>query len=157
MSIAPRKPALLSKHQRDAIERELSTTHGQVRLKIDGHAVTLQVQRFKVLRWVVFVFVDGEVRGEHFKPESAIGAKFWRPETRCLFGRKAIEAHAKEFGKRSARQMQAKYTRTIHHPWFRSARGFLSHVQRTCNGIEVVQLGWSRRDVAVAEEAVAHA
>ena len=155
---APRKPQLLSKQQREAIEKELSHPYGHVNLRIDGHAIALRVERYKALRYVVVVYVDGYLKGEYFKSDSAVGAKFWRPETKSALGRKAIAEHQKAWGKRAARQLQARVTSTVHMPDFRSARGFLAHAQRTCDGIEVVAVGCQPRpsDTAQPQEAVAN-
>jgi hypothetical protein len=136
-----RKAPLLSKEQRAEIEKQLNWPWGQVELTIDGHAVLLQVQRYTALRYVVTVYVDGKIRGEDRKSDSPIGAKFFRPETVTGVSKKQFASYQKLWGIRAARELKAKYTSVIHMPYFRSARGFLTHVQRTCDRIEVVSIG----------------
>lgn len=154
--MADRKPQLLSKAQREAIEKELASPYGKVDLRIDGHKVGLRVERIGPLRYAVVVYLDGWVKGENYKAGSAIGAKFWRPEKVCGLKGKAFSDFTKKWGKREAKKMQAKYSTTIHIPYFRSARGFLSHVQRTCDGIEVVSVGYQPSAPVQTGEVVAH-
>src|SRR3954452_5160019 len=88
-SAAPaRKPQLLSKAQRAEIERELASPFGAVKLKADGHDLTLSVVQVRPLNYAVAVYVDGYIRGEWWKAESEIGAKFWRRRVRLAFSKK---------------------------------------------------------------------
>lgn len=142
MAKPARKPQLLSKDQRIAIERELSSSFGRVILKADGHELILRVERYKGLKWTVVVYVDGWLKGEWFKAESEIGAKFWNRRTRQLFKKRELEAWRKAFGKRAAAERQQKGIWINHEPTFPSARACLARLQRTCDGIEVVSVGY---------------
>jgi hypothetical protein len=159
MPLAARKPALLSKEQRQAIERELSVPYlCSVKLKIDGHEITLRTERFKGLRFVVSLYVDGHIKGEDLKVESAIGAKFYPLKT---FGpsRKELASYAKAMGKREAARWDKRCREkcAIRLPYFSSAKACLAHLQRTCDGIEVVHCGLTRADLALSKEGLAHA
>ena len=138
----PRKPALLSKEQRAAIERELSVPYGRVVLKADGHELQLRVECYKALRYSVMVYVDGWLRGEWFKAESDIGAKFWHRHTRVLFKAKDHALYRRAFGKRALDERIARSTYVVHMPSFNSGRAALASLQRTCESIEVVSVGY---------------
>ena len=141
--VAPRKPALLSKEQREAIERELAAPYsGGAKLQVDGHELSLRVERYKALKWCVIVYVDGCLRGEWYKAESEIGAKFWRRRVSVLIKQKDLALYRKAFGKRDAEARLARATFVMHSPDFPSARSFLAHIQRTATAVEVVSVGY---------------
>jgi len=141
-----RKPQLLSKDQREAIERELSHSYGRVILKADGHQLQLRVERWKALRYVVMVYVDGWLRGEWWKEGSEVGAKFWNRRTHQLFKKRELDAWRKAFGKRAAAERQQRGVWVNHEPFFPSARACLASLQRTCDAIEVVSVGYQPGD-----------
>lgn len=139
----PAKPALFTKEQRDAIARELSAPYGMVGLVADGHLLLARVERFKGLRWVVIVYVDGMLKGEYYKADNEIGAKYWRAETSCWFSRKVLATYAKTWGKREAKRLQKKCTATVHMPYFPSAGAWLTKLQRTVATIDALAVGYT--------------
>lgn len=142
MTKPARKPALLTKEQRVAIERELSSPYGRVVLKADGHELQLRVERYKALKYSVMVYVDGYLRGEWFRAESDIGAKFWCRRTRVLFKAKDHASYRRALGKRALDERIAQSTYVMHMPCFASARAALASLQRTCESIEVISVGY---------------
>lgn len=136
------KPPLLTKDQRAEIERELSTPFGTVKLTADGHELTLRVVPVKPLKYAVSVYVDGWLRGEWWKAESDIGAKFWCRRVRNCFPQKEQLAFRKALGKRAGEKMIERGTYVRHEPFFVTARACLASLQRTCASIEVVSIGY---------------
>lgn len=137
-----RKPQLLSKEQRAEIEAELSSPYGRVVLKADGHELQIRVERYKALQYSVMVYVDGYLRGEWFKSDSDIGAKFWRRRVSQVFSKKILDGRRKLFGKRAASALAKSGSIVQHLPYFGTARAVLATLQRTCESIEVVSIGY---------------
>lgn len=137
------KPALFTKEQREAIAKELSVPYGMVQLVADGHQLLARVERMKGLRWTVVVYVDGKIEPADFKLNSALGAKFWRTETKCALSTKALAEQQRHWGKRHAQKLKKKYMVTLHLPWFPSAGSWLAKLQRAVASIEGLAIGYS--------------
>lgn len=100
----------LTKDQWKAIERELSSPYGRVRLRVPGHELTIEVRCIGKLRYAPAVFVDGWARGEYLHPvDNPIGKRFYPLHTRSLVPKAKAEADFKRlkrvFGVADARRM----------------------------------------------------
>lgn len=138
----------MTPEQRKAIEHHFDyQAHGHAELRCDGHKITLATRIVRRTRLVIAVYVDGYIKGEDFKQDSEIGAKFWAtrkiylhsPARRAQLAKDAKRRHiGKEIREFFAKQADAHY---IHHePNFPSARAALKKFMSTCADIEVVQI-----------------
>ena len=99
--------AAITKDEWLQVQNKLSQPYGTVRLTVDGYALSLLVGKFKALKYVIMVCVDGVCKGEWCKGEADEAKRFCRPVTRYLYSpakQKAIlkglsKAEAKRFGK----------------------------------------------------------
>lgn len=141
-SATARKPTpLFTAEQRKQIEAELMLPWGLVSVTLDGRRITLTVRRLKELTWVVSVHIDGTMESEWCRSGNEVGAKYWRPETRCAVSAKLLRAHQKAYGKRSTERVRKQATFTQHFPYFRSAKSFLAHVGKTCTQATELSIG----------------
>lgn len=88
----------ITKDQWTALEQELSSVFGRVELAVDGHAVTLEVQKHK-MRLVIAVFVGGWMRGEWLSKKTEEATRFCRPVQFSLFSPSRKKSIASGFSK----------------------------------------------------------
>lgn len=115
---------------------------GGADLKADGHDLQIRVTPLKNLRYTISVYVDGYIKGEYMRPGSAIGAKFYRAEKVCFYGRAAQAKLMKECGKRFAKKEIADATRIIYASNWNTATALRRHLTKTCSSIELVRAGY---------------
>jgi hypothetical protein len=81
------------------------TEWSPARLKVDGHDITIQLERYKNMQLCYSVYVDGYIRGEWSDKASEIGQKFWRPMMMALVSAKSVKSMERVFGKKKAKEM----------------------------------------------------
>lgn len=110
---------------------------------IDGHKITARVERLKGLKYVVVVYIDGFLKGEHYKADSELGKKFYLPRKKAMFTAKQIADIRKMWGKREANKDAEK---AIHWntPFANTFAPFRKHWAKTCSSIELVRAGYAK-------------
>lgn len=137
---------MITKDQWAQLEKEMLLTYGRAVLRADGHLLQLVVNQVKPRQFAIAVYVDGVIKGEYMASESPIGAKFFRPRTRC-----AIKpADLKGVRKKVQEQWKAKYTFTVHDPFWTSVPAMRRHLTKTCQEIELVSCGYVAKEQADA-------
>ncbi|HEY0915712.1 MAG TPA: hypothetical protein VGE22_12645 [Solimonas sp.] len=123
------------------IEKKLCGPYGMIKLRADGHALTAEVRRVsaKTMTYGIALFVDGFIRGEHLKPESEIGAKFYPLRTRNILKPKDYHAHRKNYGKRVADAFKKRCEYQYREAYFRSAKALIAQLKKTCTLVEIAQ------------------
>lgn len=127
------------------VEAELRNPYGSgAKVRADGHVLTLSVQRSKGLRFAIAVYVDGVIKGEWMRPESDIGAKFYRPRITSVFTAKAFARMEKECGKRFTNDMRKRHPPTVYmfDPSYPSAVELRRRLAKTCTSIELISCGY---------------
>ncbi|MDX9717203.1 MAG: hypothetical protein RBT67_07505 [Thauera sp.] len=142
------------------IEQAIAYPYGRAKLRVDGHELTLAVELWKRLRYVVVVYIDGKIQwGRTSRPEAdAIERKFWRARRIYLYSAKQ-RAHAADQAKkrRMPADLRAYWTRQAEasfemlDPTFASGKAACAHLRKHCTAIERV------RDDAEAEPVPEHA
>lgn len=140
--------AEMTKQDWEAVAASLATPYGGgAEFLIDGHKITARVERYKGLKYVVVVYIDGYLKGEYFKADSELGRKFYLPRKKAFFSAKEIAACKKAFGKRRADEMAAK----AYH-WNASISSsigaFRKHWAKTCTSIELVRAGYAQTETS---------
>lgn len=116
---------------------------GGADFQIDGHSVKLRVvKKGKGLTYGIAAYIDGFVKGEYFSAESAIGAKFYRSHTICVYTPKERARWVKDWGKREAAKIIRKGTILRHNCFFPSAESARKTWAKTCTSIELVRVGF---------------
>lgn len=134
----------MDKRELMAMAGRLNHAYGRLELNCDGHRVTAEVQPVKPLRYEIFVFVDGVLKGEWFftdRPVPDFAPKFYRETQRYVFSHKmrdhmrkcaaSKDAEIRKFGK----DRDKKYT--VRHATWPSGRAFQAHLAKTCTSIEL--------------------
>lgn len=136
--------AEMTKQDWEAVAASLATPYsGGAEFLIDGHKITARVERYKGLKYVVVVYIDGYLMGEHYKAESELGKKFYLPRKKSLYSAKEIARAKRAFGKRPADGMAAKAYHW-NEPCSSSIGPFRRHWAKTCTSIELVRAGYAQ-------------
>lgn len=139
----------LQAHQRDAVITALSGPYGSAELRCDGYKVEAVVQRVsrRSMSYQVVVYVDGKLEGTRLRKDDAVGGKFYPTHKRRLYSaakRTEIERHV---GKRAARRhFNLDAVAEYRMPMFRTARAFLSHIEKHNESIELIRPNAGERD-----------
>jgi hypothetical protein len=137
----------LSKTQWAEIEARLGGVFGHVRLKCDGHEISLQVEHVR-RRLVVAVFIDGWIKGENIINPSDDAKKFWNHQVRFLYLGKKREELQKALRKRIMNQMpdaKAWYENALASkvklwtPYFPSPKAVCRHLAKVCQDVELLE------------------
>lgn len=75
----------LTAEQWEDVRSRLSGSFGIQRLQIDGQMITLEVRRYKALRFCIIVFVNGRWKWEWCQDECDNRRKFCRPTKQYLY------------------------------------------------------------------------
>ena len=122
---------------------------GGADFRIDGHDVKLRVvKKAKGLTYGIVAYIDGFVKGENLNAESAIGAKFYRAQTICVYTPKERARWVKDWGKREAAKIIKKGTILRHNCFFPSAESARKTWAKTCSSIELVRVGFEQPQAA---------
>ncbi|CAH0445479.1 hypothetical protein LMG10661_01697 [Ralstonia syzygii subsp. syzygii] len=136
--------AKLTREQIIAIEYELASPYGMVKLKCDGYTVDIRVEREKPLKYVLVVYVNGEWKDNWVKGECEEAKRFCRPITRPFHSAQEKAKLVRTFGKRRAAEYFPKLnaSMTTYMPVWPSAKSMLRHFGKTCADVELVTLGY---------------
>ncbi|OYZ03461.1 MAG: hypothetical protein B7Y42_00340 [Polaromonas sp. 28-63-22] len=95
----------MTKEEWAAVEAGLRYPYDSVKLLVDGHNLTLQVQPDKPMKMVIAWYVDGAFKGAWLKADSDIGKRFACPHAVHLYTPTQKARIRKDYGKRGT----AKY------------------------------------------------
>ena len=139
----------ITKEQQSQIEYELFGFYGRVELRCDGHNIVASVQAMAPLKQAIWVYIDGEIKGEWMRGENEIARKFHRETKHFGLPKKMREAQmkaatnrclSKEF--REQCKVSATKTFSLWRPYWTSTKAFIRHIRKTCTEIEVVKIGY---------------
>lgn len=141
-----RRPAGLrgiSAEQVAAIEEELNSAHGYVHLQCDDYRVSLQVSLLKTRTYVLFVYVDGWIRGEWLGDDCEQRRRFMCPKSMALYSKKRQAEIIKAFGKRRAAKHFPRLNERHAYwlPYWTSARSMLRHFCANNQKVTVLSIG----------------
>lgn len=134
----------MTKEEWTRVEAELRNpyTTGVV-LLADGHELKLRVEREKGLKFTIVCYVDGWMRGEWSKPDSEVGAKFWRRQTVHVFSPAKLRQMAKGHGKCFAASMAKRFPPGhFYSPGWPNAAALRRHLAKTCTSVQLVSCGY---------------
>jgi hypothetical protein len=139
----------LTKEEWRRVEETLSGIYGLVRLKVDGHEVTLSRTLIDKNRLGVSVYVDGFIKGIWIGPKNDHPEqRYLCPRDRFKFSKKIRDFEKKtikKLGKRRAKEMGIsdpdEKVRFYSHR-FPSGAAVRRHYQKTFKSIELVECGY---------------
>lgn len=110
------------------------------KLRIDGHDITIQPERYKKMQLCYSVYVDGSIKVIWWDKGSEIGQKFWRPMMMAMMKAKEVKAMEKVLGKKKAKERGWTTDKQLvgYTPYFLSFRA-LKAVLVKCGNIEIVK------------------
>lgn len=129
----------LTKEQWADIEKKLSGVFGMVDLLVDGHTITLSIQRLK-MQLVIVVYVDGEIKGSWFTEEgNELVRRFYCPHQHYFLPAK-IRARYKKMAKKWP-DIYAEHGRTYttHSIYWKSFPRLKAHLIKNNENIELVE------------------
>lgn len=128
----------------DALEAQMASPWGHMKLKCDQFEVVLQQQTdSKSKSWKTVVYVDGYFKGEWMqadgdKPKHEEARRFLRKESRRLYSAKDVERHRKFMGKREAKKLEEKRL-VLFHPTWKSFNSLKKQLLATCSSIQRIE------------------
>ncbi|GAA4650820.1 hypothetical protein GCM10023116_31030 [Kistimonas scapharcae] len=137
---------MLSKEQKERLTGELTGLFSVVKLRLDGHEITINRVRIAENKTALGVYIDGEIKGEDIGPLTdetrAICRKVWRHRQRSLYKPGSVAKLVKEVGKRRARKIAPDLDKkiTLIDPTFNTAGSLVRQFSRL-EGLEVVAIG----------------
>lgn len=143
----------LNKEQKDELARKLDTPWGQVELRCDGYDVTLSVQRYKGMQYRVLTYVNGSIKGEWFRGDKpAPESKFLRKSVRPNLSPSQRKEWEKKLRKRFVKNDPfASGSVTLFLPDWASGKAAISHLDKVCDSIEVIQRATASMTARVTE------
>ena len=137
----------LQAHQRDALITALSGPYGSAELRCDGHKVEAVVQRVskRSMSHQVVVYVDGKLDVAMMRDTA--GGKFYPMHKRRMYSAAKRAEIERQFGKRAARRhFDLDAVAEYRMPMVRTARAFLSHIEKNNESIELIRPNAGERD-----------
>lgn len=132
---------MITKEQWQVIEETLSQPYASIKLRCDGHEVTILKNKL-----ILQVYVDGYFKDQWMDVENDIGIKFYEKKTKFIFKpqeRKAAlkNANNKRLGKDLQELFKKKYEDKYSYiaPYWTSAKSFCRHIRKTCQSIELAE------------------
>lgn len=117
----------MTKEEWKKIEDWWGTGLSTIKMKIDGHEITLynNIDKDKMIVEVV-IYVDGYIKGDCSTVGNEIGDRFWNRVKKPLYSPKELKERAKVWGKRSKEAQQKYFEYNL--PSWRSFRAFKKHI-----------------------------
>jgi hypothetical protein len=141
---------MLSKEDWQKIETQLSHSFGEVKLMCDGYEITAQVQRKTALKYVVVVYVNGQINGEWMKGEAEEAKKFHRAQKHFLYKPKARAlAREKLKSRRIHPSLKDHFKHVVEastmlwYGYWPEPAAFCRQLRKTCTSIEIIKLGFN--------------
>ncbi|OQR35891.1 hypothetical protein BWR15_06070 [Pseudomonas sp. T] len=128
----------------DALEAQMKSPWGSMKLKCDQYEVVLQQQaNTKTRTWGTTVYVDGYINGkwmqaEGDKPIYEEARRFYRKASKRLYSSKHVEAVRKALGKREAKSYEEARI-VLFYPDWKSFNSLKKQLLATCTSIQRVE------------------
>lgn len=131
----------LTREQWTQIDNALKSPFGHVVLLVDGYRLTLDVQPYRVRKYVIAVFVNGWMRGEWVTKDCEERRRFFRPREVFIFKAKARAEFLKRFGKRRFNESGWGKSFICYEPYWNSFAALRRHLIANNESIEVLPDG----------------
>lgn len=115
------------------------TLSNNVKLRIDGHEITISLELYNKMKFTYIVYIDGWIKGEYLNKESELGKKFYNPRMMHFHKKSFITSMEKLLGKKEAKKKGYVYQKTLYaySPSFDSFRS-LKKVLSQNESIEII-------------------
>ncbi len=134
--------ATIDKETKEKILQQLKLGYGQVTLKCDDDEICLKVERLKGLKFVIGVWINGQIKGKWIADNTCHEHKYMRKTERFAYKADFRKKAKTALGVRrfKAEGFDKKVIVTM--PWFDSGVSALRHLCKVCEKIEVVCIGF---------------
>jgi hypothetical protein len=132
----------LTAEQKTALIEELSYPHGYVKLMCDGYEISLVVEPYKALSYVVMTYVNGFFEGKWMNSKQEFPEqKFMRKSIKSVYSARTKAKFEKIYGKREYKKKSADFDRkyVLYMPTFGTGKAAISHLVKVCESIEVME------------------
>ena len=124
-------------------ENMLSTVLGVVKMKVDGYNITICYAREKPTKYLLAVYVNGEIRGEWLTTDCEIRRKFYYCGEKQFFSAKEKKKIFADFTKREQARFEKENHDRLYYkyytPYFGSFRTLKAHFIKNNKSIELVE------------------
>ena len=124
-------------------ENMLSTVLGFVKMKVDGYDITIQYAKEKPTKYVLAVYVNGEIRGEWLAEDCEIRRKFCYCGERQILSSKQKKKIFAGLTKREQTRFEKENRDRLYYkyytPYFNSFRTLKAHLIKNNKSIELIE------------------
>ncbi len=134
--------AKIDKEIKEKILQQLTLGYGQVTLKCDDDEICLKVERLKGLKFVIGIWVNGQIKGKWLGDSTCPEHKYMRKSERFIYKASFRQKAKKALGVRRFKAEGYDEKTTVVMPWFNSGSSALTHLCKVCDSIEVLHIGF---------------
>lgn len=125
----------------EKVENKLSYPFGGVKLRIDGHDISIMVEKAspKSLKYVLAVYVDGYIKEEWFTSDCDIRRKFYCKRTKSLLTKDYRKSPVfKRMKKKEQEEWIKKHVYVYYSPYFSSFKMLKAHFTKNNDSIDLI-------------------
>lgn len=125
----------------EKVENKLSYPFGGVKLRIDGHDISVMVEKEspKSLKYVLAVYVDGYIKGEWLVNDCEIRRKFYCKRTKTLLPKGFRKSPIlKRMKKKEQEEWIKEHVCEYYIPYFSSFKMLKAHLTKNNDSIELI-------------------